>query len=84
MTSTTQIETRPQDLPDYNYDIVKLFTIATCFWGIVGMLGGVFIALQMAFPALNLEPYLTFGRLRPLHTSGVIFAFGGNALVATS
>lgn len=68
----------------YNEDIVRYFTIATCFWGVVGMLGGVYIALQMAFPVLNVEPYLTFGRLRPLHTSGVIFAFGGNALFATS
>lgn len=63
--------------PDYNFDIVKLFTLATCFWGVVGMLGGVLIALQLAFPALNFEPYLNFGRLRPLHTSGVVFAFGG-------
>lgn len=69
---------------NYNDDIVRLFVIATCFWGVVGMLGGVFIALQMAFPWLNIEPYLNFGRLRPLHTSGVIFAFGGNALFATS
>ena len=70
--------------PDYNFDIVKMFTLATCFWGVVGMLGGVLIALQLAFPALNFEPYLNFGRLRPLHTSGVVFAFGGNALFATS
>jgi cytochrome c oxidase cbb3-type subunit 1 len=68
----------------YNDDIVKFFTIATCFWGVVGMLAGVFIALQMVFPDLNIEPYLSFGRLRPLHTSAVIFAFGGNALFATS
>jgi len=68
----------------YNDDIVKFFTIATCFWGVVGMLVGVFIALQMVFPDLNIEPYLSFGRLRPLHTSAVIFAFGGNALFATS
>ena len=70
--------------PDYNDEVVKLFTIATVFWGIVGFLVGVFIALQMAFPALNIGEYLTFGRLRPLHTSAVIFAFGGNALFATS
>ena len=69
---------------DYNYDIVRKFTLATTFWGVIGLMGGVFIALQMAFPVLNLEPYLTFGRLRPLHTSAVIFAFGGNALFATS
>ncbi|MBV1901880.1 MAG: cytochrome-c oxidase, cbb3-type subunit I [Kordiimonadaceae bacterium] len=69
---------------EYNDDVVKLFTIATVFWGIVGFLVGVFIALQMAFPELNIGEYLTFGRLRPLHTSAVIFAFGGNALFATS
>jgi len=70
--------------PDYNDEVVKLFTIATVFWGVVGFAVGVFIALQMAFPALNIGEYLTFGRLRPLHTSAVIFAFGGNALFATS
>ena len=70
--------------PDYNYDVVKKFTIATVFWGIVGFAVGLFIALQLVFPDLNIEPYLNFGRLRPLHTSAVIFAFGGNALFATS
>ncbi len=70
--------------PRYNDDIVKLFAIATIFWGIAGFAVGVVIALQMAFPELNFEPYFTFGRLRPLHTSAVIFAFGGNALFATS
>lgn len=70
--------------PDYNYDIVKLFTLATVFWGIIGFTVGLVIALQMAFPQLNIEPYLTFGRLRPVHTSAVIFAFGGNGLFATS
>jgi cytochrome c oxidase cbb3-type subunit I len=69
---------------NYNDDVVKKFTIASVFWGIAGFLVGVIIALQMAFPDLNLEPYLTFGRLRPLHTSAVIFAFGGNVLFATS
>ncbi len=70
--------------PEYNDEIVKLFTIATMFWGSAGFTVGLLIALQMAFPELNFEPYLTFGRLRPLHTSAVIFAFGGNALFATS
>lgn len=69
---------------EYNYDIVKLFTLATVFWGIVGFLVGIVIAAQLAFPDLNIEPYLNFGRLRPVHTSAVIFAFGGNALFATS
>ncbi|WP_140986557.1 cytochrome-c oxidase, cbb3-type subunit I [Asticcacaulis tiandongensis] len=70
--------------PRYNDTLIKYFTIATLFWGIAGFLVGILIAAQMAFPQLNLEPYLTFGRLRPLHTSAVIFAFGGNALLGTS
>jgi cytochrome c oxidase cbb3-type subunit 1 len=69
---------------EYNYEVVRLFTLATIFWGIVGFAAGVFIASQMVFPDLNIEPFLNFGRLRPLHTSAVIFAFGGNALFATS
>lgn len=68
----------------YNDKIVKWFTLATVFWGVVGFLVGLIIALQLAFPQLNFEPFLTFGRLRPVHTSGVIFAFGGSALFATS
>ena len=70
--------------PSYNDEIVKLFTIAAVFWGVVGFLVGVVLAMQMAFPVLNVGEYLTFGRLRPLHTSAVIFAFGGNVLFATS
>ncbi len=70
--------------PIYNDKIVKMFTIASIFWGTVGMLVGLLIALQMAYPILNLGEYLSFGRLRPLHTSAVIFAFGGNVLFATS
>ncbi len=70
---------------DYNYDIVKLFSLASVFWGIIGFAAGVFIASQLAFPLLNFDvEYLSFGRLRPLHTSAVIFAFGGNVLFATS
>jgi cytochrome c oxidase cbb3-type subunit 1 len=69
---------------NYNYDIVKLFTIASTFWGLVGFLMGVIIAAQLAFPSLNLNEWTNFGRLRPLHTSSVIFAFGGNVLFATS
>lgn len=68
----------------YNDLIIKKFTLAAIFWGVAGFLVGVLIALQMAFPELNMEPYFTFGRLRPLHTSAVIFAFGGNVLFATS
>ncbi|MGQ3099809.1 MAG: cytochrome-c oxidase, cbb3-type subunit I [Sphingopyxis solisilvae] len=69
----------------YDDDPVRWGVIATLFWGIAGMAAGLFIALQLAFPALNFNlEYTTFGRLRPLHTSAVIFAFGGNALIATS
>ena len=70
---------------NYNYKIVKQFAIATVVWGIVGMLVGVIIAAQLAWPALNLDiPWLTYGRLRPLHTNAVIFAFGICGLFATS
>lgn len=69
----------------YNYKVVRQFAIMTIVWGIVGMAVGVFIAAQLAWPALNFDiPYLTFSRLRPLHTNAVIFAFGGCALFATS
>jgi cytochrome c oxidase cbb3-type subunit 1 len=69
----------------YNEEVVRKFTIATVFWGVVAFAAGVFIALQLAFPELNLGlPWTTFGRLRPVHTSAAIFAFGGNALFATS
>ena len=68
----------------YNEDVVRKFTLAAVFWGVVAFLAGVFIALQLAYPWLNIEPYLNFGRLRPVHTSAAIFAFGGNALFATS
>jgi cytochrome c oxidase cbb3-type subunit 1 len=71
----------------YNDGVVRAGVIATAFWGIVGFLVGVVIALQLAFPALNpawSEGILNFGRLRPLHTSAVIFAFGGNALIMSS
>jgi cytochrome c oxidase cbb3-type subunit 1 len=71
--------------PRYNDEIVRAFVIATMFWGLAAFAVGVFIALQLAFPALNLGlEWTTFGRLRPLHTSAAIFAFGGNALFATS
>ena len=78
----------PQEIdgrPNYNMAPVKVATIAALFWGIAGFLVGVVIAAQLAFPALNLDlPWTAFGRLRPLHTSAVIFAFGGNVLIATS
>ena len=69
----------------YNYTVVRQFAIMTIIWGIVGMAVGVLIAAQLAWPVLNFDiPWLTFGRLRPLHTNAVIFAFGGSALFATS
>jgi cytochrome c oxidase cbb3-type subunit 1 len=69
----------------YNEAVIRQFTIATVFWGVVGFAVGVFIAFQLAFPVLNLGlEWFSFGRLRPVHTSAVIFAFGGNALFATS
>jgi len=69
----------------YNYKVVRQFAIMTIVWGIVGMLVGVFIASQLVWPALNFDiAWLTFGRLRPLHTNAVVFAFGGSALFATS
>ena len=78
----------PKPVPseaEYMDDVVRAGVIATAFWGLVGFIVGTYIAFQLAFPALNLDlPWTTFGRLRPLHTSAVIFAFGGNALIATS
>jgi len=69
----------------YNDKIVRQFTAMTVVWGIVGMAVGVFIAAQLYWPALNFDvPWLSYGRLRPLHTNAVIFAFGGCALFATS
>ncbi|MGD9472277.1 MAG: cytochrome-c oxidase, cbb3-type subunit I [Novosphingobium sp.] len=74
----------PADPGRYDDDPVRWGVIATVFWGMAGFTAGLYIALQLAFPVLNFEPYLNFGRLRPLHTSAVIFAFGGNALIASS
>ena len=69
----------------YNYTVVRQFAIMTVVWGVVGMLVGVIIAAQLAWPALNFDvAWLGYGRLRPLHTNAVIFAFGGSALFATS
>jgi cytochrome c oxidase cbb3-type subunit I len=76
-----------EDNAPYDNDIVKAGVIAAMFWGIAGMLVGVVIALQLAFPNIfyfSELPFTNFGRLRPLHTSAVIFAFGGNVLLATS
>ncbi len=69
----------------YNDKVVRQFALATVFWGVVGMLVGVIIAAQLTWPALNLGiEWLSYGRLRPLHTNAVIFAFGGCGLFAAS
>jgi cytochrome c oxidase cbb3-type subunit 1 len=69
----------------YNDKVVRQFAVMSVVWGVVGMLVGVIIAAQLAFPELNLGlPWTSFGRLRPLHTNAVIFAFGGCGLFATS
>lgn len=69
----------------FNDKVVRQFSIMALVWGIVGMLVGLFIAAQLAWPELNFDiPWLSYGRLRPLHTNAVIFAFGGCALFATS
>jgi cytochrome c oxidase cbb3-type subunit 1 len=69
----------------YNYKVVRQFAVMAVVWGVVGMLVGVLIAAQLLWPELNFDiPWLSYGRLRPLHTNAVIFAFGGCALFATS
>ncbi|MDR3464601.1 MAG: cytochrome-c oxidase, cbb3-type subunit I [Xanthobacteraceae bacterium] len=78
----------PQEIdgrPNYNFGPIKFSSVMAMFWGIAGFLVGLIIALQLAFPVLNFDlPWIQFGRMRPLHTSAVIFAFGGNVLLATS
>ncbi|MBI5790852.1 MAG: cytochrome-c oxidase, cbb3-type subunit I [Rhodocyclales bacterium] len=73
-----------QSQATYNYKVVRQFAVMTVIWGIVGMLVGVIIAAQLVWPELNVHEFLSYGRLRPLHTNAVIFAFGGCALFATS
>ena len=76
---------RAPDPGNYDDDPIRWGVIATVFWGMAGFAAGLYIALQLAFPVLNFDlEWISFGRLRPLHTSAVIFAFGGNALIATS
>ncbi|ETD73020.1 cytochrome oxidase subunit I [Pelistega indica] len=72
------------DTETFNYKVVRQFAIMAVVWGIVGMLVGVFIAAQLVWPQLSFVDFLSYGRLRPLHTNAVIFAFGGSALFATS
>jgi cbb3-type cytochrome c oxidase subunit I len=83
--STTQApRVHQDDVEVFSYDeqITRLFVLATVIWGLVGMLVGLLLALQLPFPEANLGQYLSFGRLRPLHTNAVIFAFAGNAIFA--
>jgi cytochrome c oxidase cbb3-type subunit 1 len=68
----------------YNYKVVRQFAVMSVIWGIVGMLVGVIVAAQLVWPQLSIVEWLSYGRLRPLHTNAVIFAFGGSALFATS
>jgi cytochrome c oxidase cbb3-type subunit I len=78
----------PQEIdgkPNYSFGPIKLASGLAVFWGIAGFAVGLFIALELAYPLLNMDlPWTTFGRVRPLHTSAVIFAFGGNVLIGTS
>ncbi len=69
----------------YHDTVVRQFSLAAVLWGVVGMAVGLFIAAQLAWPELNFGiPWLSYGRLRPLHTNAVIFAFGGCALIGSS
>ena len=71
------------EVETYDDDTPRMFIWFTMFWGVIGMLAGIWCALELAFWQLNFDsPYLTFGRLRPLHTNAVIFAFAGNAIFA--
>src|SRR5262249_55202901 len=78
----------PQEIdgrPNYQLGPIKFGSVIAVFWGLAGFVVGLWLALELAWPALNFDlPWTNFGRLRPLHTSAVIFAFGGNMLIATS
>lgn len=85
LAENTQASTKPHPTEYYNDKVVMQFAVMTTVWGIVGMLVGVLIAAQLWLPALNFDvPWLSYGRLRPLHTNAVIFAFGGSALFSTA
>jgi cytochrome c oxidase cbb3-type subunit 1 len=73
-----------QSQATYNYKVVRQFAVMAVIWGIVGMAVGVFVAAQLVWPELSVVEWLSYGRLRPLHTNAVIFAFGGCALFSTS
>ena len=82
LSATPPARVQSVELVQYDEGIVRMFVVATAVWGTIGMLVGAVIALQMPFWQANLGPYLSFGRLRPLHTNAVIFAFAGNAIFA--
>jgi cytochrome c oxidase cbb3-type subunit 1 len=85
LAASDQAELTVETSDTYNYKVVRQFAVMTVIWGVVGMLVGVIIAAQLTWPELNGGlPWFSFGRLRPLHTNAVIFAFGGSALFATS
>lgn len=83
-TATEAPRVHKDDVEVFSYDeqITRLFVLATIIWGVIGMVVGLLMALQLPFPEANLGEYLSFGRLRPLHTNAVIFAFAGNAIFA--
>jgi cytochrome c oxidase cbb3-type subunit 1 len=85
MSSTVSVAEPARETARYNDKVVRQFAVMTIVWGIVGMSVGAFIAAQLFWPELNFGiPWLSYGRLRPLHTNAVIFAFGGSALFASS
>ena len=78
-------EAGPDRLSEYYDDPIKVGVVLTMIWAVFGMFVGVWVAAELAWPVLNFDTsWLSYGRLRPAHTTGVIFGFGGNALIATS
>jgi cytochrome c oxidase cbb3-type subunit 1 len=85
MSADTQAAGKAVESAAYDFDVVRQFVIASVFWGVAAFLVGVYIAFELAYPVLNLDvSFLSFGRLRPLHTSAAIFAFGGSILIGSS
>ena len=79
------MSTTSHSMPTYNDKVVRQFAVMTVVWGVIGMLVGVIAAAQLTWPELNLGiSWLSYGRLRPLHTNGVIFAFACSGLIGTS
>jgi cytochrome c oxidase cbb3-type subunit 1 len=85
MSSEAVLSADHRPAPRYVEDVIRAAVVLTMFWGIVAFSAGVVIAAQLVWPQLSFDSeYLTFGRLRPLHTSAAIFAFGGTALIGTA